>query len=836
MEITKVDIEQYERESIQEKMVEDFTKTVAKRLLYTLSKDKYSATERDYFLSAAYAVKDHLVARWIKTQQQYYYQNAKRVYYLSMEFLMGRALGNNLINLQMYGNAGQSLLDAGLDIEMLRELEADAGLGNGGLGRLAACFMDSMATLQLPAYGYGIRYEYGIFHQHIRDGYQVETPDNWLRYPNPWEIARPEFLYPVNFYGTVHQHTHPDGSMHFEWVNTEPVIAMAFDTPIPGYGNDTVNTFRLWSSKSTRDFDLHYFNRGDYLQAVEDKSEAETISKVLYPEDSTLHGKELRLKQEYFFVSASLQDILRRYDKTHDTVDALPNKVAIQLNDTHPALAVVELMRILVDERRVPWDKAWEITKGVFAYTNHTILPEAVERWRVDMLQNLLPRHMQIIFEINRRFLDEVWINNPGDNDRLRRMSLIEEYPEKKVHMGYLCIVGSHSINGVSELHSNIIRESTFRDFYDLYPERFNNKTNGITQRRWLMLANPRLTDLIRDTIGSGFETDLFKLKALEQYAEDPAFQKQWQQVKAENKKDFMVHAEKICPGDRVNPNSMFDFQVKRMHEYKRQLLNVMHVIHMYNRIRQNPQADIVPRSVFIAGKAAPGYAMAKLIIKLITSVGHLVNNDRMTREKLRLHFLPNYSVSLAQRIFPAADLSEQISTAGMEASGTGNMKFMLNGALTIGTLDGANVEMREEMGADNIFIFGMQADDVEALRSQGYNPMDYYHRNEDLRRVIDMISSGFFCPEQPDLFRPVVDSLLHKGDYYCLLADFESYIATQQAVSEAYRDQNRWTKMSILNVANSGKFSTDRTIRQYAEEIWNVTPVPISIEDDGKN
>lgn len=830
MENNQKEFKKVEERCIRQKNEEPFIDTFVKRLFYTLSKDEYSATKRDYFLSTAYAIRDHLAARWFKTQQEYYNRNAKRVYYLSMEFLMGRALGNNMINLGIYDECAKNLMQLGFDLEELREFENDAGLGNGGLGRLAACFMDSMSTLQLPAYGYGIRYEYGIFNQRIRDGYQAETPDNWLRYGNPWEFERPEFLYPVRFYGEVQQHTHPDGSMHFKWVNTSDILAMAYDTPIPGYLNDTVNTFRLWSSKASQDFDLEYFNRGDYMQAVEKKSESETISKVLYPEDSTLHGKELRLKQEYFFIAATLQDIWRRYDKDHDTVDAFPEKVAIQLNDTHPALAVVELMRILVDERRTPWEKAWDITTRTLAYTNHTILPEAIEKWKVTLLERLLPRHLQIIHEINRRFLDEVWIHNPGDHDRLRRMSIIEESPEKKVHMANLCIVGSHSVNGVSELHTDIIKNRIFKDFYELNPEKFNNKTNGITQRRWLLLSNPRLTNLLRKHIGDGFATDLYQLKKIIPLADDQNFQKKWRQIKFQNKADFATWVKRTLH-EEVNPDTMFDFQVKRMHEYKRQLLKVMHVIYLYTRLHKNPDEDIAPRTVFIAGKAAPGYAMAKLIIKLITSVGHLVNNDPRTRDKLKLLFLPNYGVSLAQRIFPAADLSEQIATAGWEGSGTGNMKFALNGALTIGTLDGANVEILEEVGEENIFIFGLEAHQVVELKASGYNPQEYYNANPDLKQVLDMIANGFFCPEQSDLFRPITESLLYHGDQYCLLADFDSYVKCQQRVAETYKAQQKWTRMAILNVANMGKFSTDRTIRQYAEEIWNVKPVPIKLD-----
>ncbi|PIE33606.1 glycogen phosphorylase [candidate division KSB3 bacterium] len=830
MQTPHIDIADLEEQYIRKKQEERFLNTFVKRLLYTLAKDKYAATKRDYYLSAAYAVKDHLVARWTKTQQEYYHQDAKRIYYLSMEFLTGRALGNSLINLGMYDESVEQLEEAGLSLEELREFESDAGLGNGGLGRLAACFLDSMATLQLPGYGYGIRYEYGIFRQSIRDGYQVEAPDHWLRYPNPWEIARPEFLYPVHFYGNVQEHRHPNGDLRYDWTNTRPVVAMAYDTPVPGYGNHTVNTFRLWSSKSSRDFDLKYFNRGDYMQAVEDKSESETISKVLYPEDSTLHGKELRLKQEYFFIAATLQDILRRYDKTQDSLDALPDKVAIQLNDTHPALAVIDLMRILVDERRVPWERAWDLTTNVFAYTNHTVLPEALEKWKVSLLENLLPRHLQIIYEINRRFLDEVWIHHPGDQDRIRRMSLIEEGSEKAVRMAHVCIVGSHSVNGVSELHTDIIKKGFFKDFYEQYPDRFNCKTNGITQRRWLALSNRRLTKLLIEHLGDdSFVTDLYQLKKIIPLAEDKGFQKSWQEVKRQNKVDFVDHIQKKF-GMTVNPDTMFDVQIKRMHEYKRQLLNVMRVIYEYNQIRQNPECDVVPRTMFIAGKAAPGYAMAKLIIKLITSVGHLVNNDPVTKDRLQLHFLPNYGVSLAQRIFPASDLSEQISTAGLEASGTGNMKFGLNGALTIGTLDGANVEMMEEVGEENIFIFGLKAHEIEELRAGGYNPMAYYEGNADLKQILDMIANGFFCPDQPELFRPIINSLLYQGDHYCLLADFDAYITCQQEVSEVYRNQERWTKMSILNVANMGKFSTDRAIQQYADEIWNVKPVHIDM------
>ena len=830
MELTKVEIDQFEQACIQERMAEPFMKTVVKHLLFTLSKDNYAATHRDYFLSTAYAVRDHLVARWTKTQQEYYHRDVKRVYYLSMEFLMGRALGNNLINLGIYDQCAASLQAAGLDLDELQDAEVDAGLGNGGLGRLAACFLDSMATLQLPAYGYGIRYEYGIFYQRLRDGFQVETPDNWLRYTNPWEIARPEFLYPVHFFGEVQQHVHRDGEIHYKWVNTDNVMAMAYDTPVAGYGTNTVNTLRLWSSKSSRDFNLEFFNRGDYRQAVDDKTGSDTISKILYPEDSTRQGKELRLKQEYFFVCATLQDILRRYDKSYETIDELPAKVAIQLNDTHPALGIAELMRILVDERHISWEKAWDLTTNVFAYTNHTVLPEALEKWKVSFFEQLLPRHLQIIYEINRRFLDTVWIHHPGDHDRVRRMSLIEEGPEKQVRMANLCIVGSHSVNGVSALHSEILKQRLFKDFYELMPGKFNNKTNGITQRRWLVLANRRLTALLTEYIGAGFVTDLYQLEKLVPLAGDPEFQAKWRAVKHQNKVDFMHYVKRELK-ELINPDSLFDVQVKRIHEYKRQLLNVLHVIHLFLQLHQQQTKEIVPRTVFFAGKAAPGYAMAKLIIKLITSVAHLVNNDPVTRGKLKVVFLPNYSVSLGQKIFPAADLSEQISTAGTEASGTGNMKFALNGALTIGTLDGANVEILEEVGAENFFLFGLKTPEVEQFRAGGYNPYHYYQASPDLKQVLDLIAQGMFSPENPDLFHPITDGLLAQGDYYCLCADFDAYLQAQQRVAEAYRDQARWTKMSILNVAQTGKFSSDRTIQQYAAEIWQAQPVKIDIE-----
>ena len=807
---------------------ESLKHSFADHLRYHLAKDKYTATELDRYQSLAYTIWDRLIERWINTQQAYYDRDVKRIYYLSLEFLMGRTLGNSLINLKLYDECQSALGDLGLDLADLEEIEWDAGLGNGGLGRLAACFLDSMATLELPAYGYGIRYEYGIFSQGIEDGYQVEMPDNWLRYNNPWEIARPENLYSVGFYGKVDQYLDEKGVLRDEWVDGEEVMAMAYDTPIPGYGNNTVNTMRLWSAKSTREFDLNYFNSGDYIGAVEDKSRTENITKVLYPNDNVFEGKELRLKQEYLLVSATLQDAVRRYKKYHDSFDQFSDKVAMQLNDTHPALAISEMMRILVDLEGLGWDVAWEITVNVFAYTNHTILPEALEKWSVGLLGHVLPRHLQIIYEINQRFLKEVADRYPGEGGRLERMSLLEEGADKKVRMAHLAIVGSHSVNGVAALHSELIKSDIFRDFYEFYPDRFNNKTNGITQRRWLKKCNPSLARLISEHLGEDWLTDLFDLKRLVPLAEKKDFRRRWREIKKENKKRLAAYI-KDSNGIDIEVDSLFDCQVKRLHEYKRQLLNVLHVITLYNRIRANPGADFLPRTVIFGGKAAPGYHMAKLIIKLINSVADVVNVDPEVGSRLKVAFLANYNVSLAEKIIPAADLSEQISTAGTEASGTGNMKFALNGALTIGTLDGANIEIKEEVGDENVFIFGLTTPEVSRLKDSGYNPGEYYERDPELKKVIDMIENDFFSPMNPDLFKPIVDALLHQGDEYLLLADYASYIECQERVSEAYKDSDEWTRKSIFNVANMGKFSTDRTIKEYTDEIWGVVPSPIT-------
>ncbi len=796
-------------------------------LEYSLAKDEYSATKHDCFKSLAFLVRDRVVEKWIETQQAYYKHDAKRIYYLSLEFLMGRALGNSLINTGLYENTSRALVDLGYDLEELREAEWDAGLGNGGLGRLAACFMDSMATLELPAYGYGIRYEYGIFFQQIINGYQVEIPDNWLRYGNPWEFERPEYLYPVKFYGRVNQYYDEHKKLQTEWVDAEEIMAMAYDTAVPGYGNNTVNTLRLWSAKSTREFNLDYFNHGDYHLAVSDKDQSELISKVLYPNDNVFEGKELRLKQEYFFVSASLQDIIRRYKKTHASFDQFADKNAIQLNDTHPAIAIAELMRILVDREGLEWSIAWGLTLRTYGYTNHTILPEALEQWPVSLIERVLPRHMQIIFEINQRFLDDIRRAYPGDTARLSRMSIIEEGQEKRVRMANLAIVGSHSVNGVAALHTEILKKKVFKDFYELWPEKFNNKTNGITQRRWLKLCNPKLSSLITSRIGEAWTTDLYQLKKLTPLADNEKFQNEWMEVKKQNK---VLLANYIWKHNqiRINIDSIFDCHVKRAHEYKRQALNVLHVITLYNRIKENHGKGITPRTVIFGCKAAPGYFIAKLVIKLINSIAEVVNADPEVGDLLKIVFLRNYCVSNAEKIIPAADLSQQISTAGTEASGTGNMKFALNGALTIGTLDGANVEIKEEVGDDNIFIFGLTADQISNMRSTGYNPWDYYNANRELKQCIDMISGGFFSKNQPDLFKPLVDSLLFHSEQYMRLADYESYVKSQERVSEVYNNRRRWARMSILNVANIGKFSTDRTIKEYANDIWGATPVKI--------
>ena len=809
---------------------ESIRHSIANRLEYSVGKDPYTATTRDWFNVASYVVRDRLAERWMETMRSYYRENTKRVYYLSMEFLIGRTLMNSLLNMGIYDDAAKAFEEIGLNLDEICEAEPDAALGNGGLGRLAACFLDSLSTLGLPGYGYGIRYEFGMFHQKIENGYQIEHPDNWLRYSNPWEFPRAEVLYPVKFNGRVIGYPNEKGILQHQWVDTDEVMAMAYDTPIPGFNCNTVNNLRLWSAKSSRDFDLQYFNEGNYIQAVANESESEYISKILYPDDTTHMGRELRLKQQYFFVCASIQDMLYRFEKSGERLENLSDKVALQLNDTHPSIAIPELMRILLDHKGMSWNKAWEITNSIFAYTNHTLMPEALETWPVALVKKLLPRHMQIIFEINHRFLNKVMHHFPGDNALLRRMSIIGEEGEQHVRMANLAIIGSHTVNGVAALHSKLMRETIFADFDRYSPGKIINKTNGVTPRRWLHHANPSLANLINQHIGNKWVIDLDELKKLTPLSNNKAFCDDFSRIKLENKKKLTALIKKHLD-ITVDPHSMFDVQIKRIHEYKRQLLNIMHVITLYNRMR-NGDTDSVARTVIFSGKSAPGYAIAKLIIKLINAVADIVNNDPAINDRLKVIFIPNYDVSTASDIIPAADLSEQISTAGMEASGTGNMKLALNGALTIGTLDGANVEIRDEVGDENIFIFGLTVDEVAQQKQDGYNPKEYYDNNLELKQTLDMISNGFFSPENADLYTPIIDMLLNQGDHFMVLADYAAYIDCQEKVSELYKNKTEWTKKSILNVANMGLFSSDRTIAEYAKEIWNIKPVNIDLNN----
>ncbi|MDO8285679.1 MAG: glycogen/starch/alpha-glucan phosphorylase [Rhodoferax sp.] len=805
---------------------ESIQRSLYQHLVFTVGKDPITATDRDWFYAAAAVVRERMIERWMATMRSYYVEDRKRVYYLSLEFLMGRTMTNSMLNIcaeKEFHDALSALAAMGLKPENLREVEPDAALGNGGLGRLAACFLDSMATMGVPGYGYGIRYEYGMFHQGIENGQQVEHPDNWLRYGNPWEFPRPEVLYQVKFHGRVVDFTDEQGHPRHQWVDTDDVMAMAYDYPIPGYDTGTVNNMRLWAAKASRDFDLTYFNEGDYIRAVEDKNESENLSKVLYPNDTTELGRELRLKQQYFFVSASLQDMLYRFAKSGLPLDALPTKVAVQLNDTHPSIAVAELMRILTDVRQLDWDRAWAITTRTFAYTNHTLMPEALETWSVPLFARVLPRHLQIIYAINHRFLRDVMHHYPGDPGLWARMSLIDETHDKRIRMAHLAIVGSHKVNGVAAIHTRLMKETIFADFHRLWPDKIVNMTNGVTPRRWLNQANPALARLITSRIGHGWLKDLDQLRQLNTLATDPAFCAAFVQVKRDNKVRLaQLIAERLAI--RVDPDSLFDVQIKRIHEYKRQLLNVLHVITLYNRLRGGGTAP--PRTVIFGGKAAPGYRMAKLIIRLINDVADVVNNDTQIGDRLKVVFIPNYNVSTAEIIIPAADLSEQISTAGTEASGTGNMKLALNGALTIGTLDGANVEIRDEVGADNIFIFGMTTDEVAQTHAGGYNPWVYYDTNAELRQTLDMLRDGYFSPGDSERYKPVFEALTYHGDHYRLLADYASYIACQDQVGQLYGDSLAWTHKAILNVAGMGQFSSDRTIGQYAKTIWSVVPV----------
>lgn len=793
---------------------------------YSLGKEWHQLSGHDLFKAVALAVRDRLVDGMLATEARYQQAQAKRLYYLSIEFLMGRSLGNNLHNLGLFELCQEALRQMGGDLAAMEGEESDAALGNGGLGRLAACFLDSLATLDLPGYGYGIHYEYGLFQQEISNGYQKEKADHWRAYGAPWEIERADEACVIPVYGRIEHTLDRDGQYNPMWMDWKILIGVPHDLPIVGYGGHTVNFLRLYSARSSAEFDMRIFNAGDYLKAVEQKIASETITKVLYPADTIEAGQELRLTQEYFLVACALRDILRKYLQTHTTFDAFPSQVAIQLNDTHPAVAVAELMRVLVDEHDVAWEQAWEITRATLGYTNHTLLPEALEKWPVSLFEYVLPRHLQIIYEINHRFLDhvaEVW---PGDNGRLSRLSIITEGGHKQVRMAHLAMVGSHAINGVSALHTELIKTSLVPDFFQLWPQRFTNKTNGITQRRWLLHANPVLARLLTNTIGDEWITNLDALRALEPFARDEGFQREFLRIKRVNKKRLATIIKELTRMT-VDPDSLFDVHVKRIHEYKRQLLNVLHIIHEYLCLIEDGKEPTVPRTYIFAGKAAPGYWAAKQIIKLIHNVGRVINADPRVQGRLRVVFLPDYRVSLAEKIIPAADLSEQISTAGKEASGTGNMKFALNGALTIGTLDGANIEIMEEVGKDNIFIFGLQAQEIRELRVQGcYQPREYYTRHPALARVMDALNGGLFCREEPELFRWIYGALVEQGDEYFHLADLPSYIDMQEQAGAEFATKAVWVQKAILNVARIGKFSSDRTIREYAKEIWNLSSV----------
>ena len=792
--------------------VPQLKRAISNHLVYGVGKDPAAAQPADWLRAAALAVRDRLVERWMKTTRAQYEQDAKRVYYLSMEFLIGRSFTNALLALEIHDQMRQALTELGVDFARIADLEQDAALGNGGLGRLAACFLDSMATLGIAGFGYGIRYDYGMFRQQIVDGQQVETPDYWLEGGHPWEFPRPEVKYRVRFGGHIERH-----GERVEWTGTDDVLAMAYDTIIPGYATESTNTLRLWSAKASSEINLAAFNQGNYFAAVESKNHSENVSRVLYPDDSTASGRELRLRQEYFFVSASLQDLVRRYQSQHEGFDALPQKVAIHLNDTHPVLAIPELMRLLVDEHQLAWSRAWALTQQVFSYTNHTLMHEALETWPVDMLGRVLPRHLDLIFEINAAFIADVTRRCGASAELLRRVSLIDEQGERRVRMAYLAVVASHKINGVSALHSALMTQSIFADFAAIFPERFTNKTNGVTPRRWLAQANPALAQLIDGRIGRGWRRDLAQLEQLRAGADDAAFIEAFGAAKRHNKvrlADWVA----ANMGIVLDPDSLFDVQVKRIHEYKRQLLNVLHVITRYQRMLAAPEADWVPRTVIFAGKAASAYHMAKQIIRLINDVAATVNNDPRLKDRLKVVFIPNYSVSLAELLIPAADLSEQISTAGTEASGTGNMKLALNGALTIGTLDGANVEMRDAVGAEHFFIFGNTAAQVAALRASGYQPRALYEADAELRLALDQLRGG--------AFQGIFDALVNWGDHYLLLADYASYVAAQDQVDALYRQRTEWHRKALLNVAGMGAFSSDRTIAEYASDIWQATPV----------
>ena len=808
--------------ALKDQIIESFKR----HLTCSLGKRPEKAVDLDRYHALALAIRDLMMQHWIATKDTYDEKAPRTVCYISLEFLMGRTLGNAMINLGVYDAAAEAMAELGFDADKLRDEEVDAGLGNGGLGRLAACFLDSMATLELPSYGYGIRYDYGIFKQIIQNGYQVEEPDNWLSRGNPWEIRRPELARIIHFGGRIIRYQDDVNPDRRKWVDTQDVLAMPYDTPVPGYKNNTVNTLRLWSAESLYGFNLTKFNQGDYISANLESAMSQNISRVLYPNDNNFEGKELRLKQQYFLVSSTLQDIIARTKELGGDLHDFDKNFVIQLNDTHPALAIPELMRLLIDVENFSWDEAWSITSKTFNYTNHTLMSEALEKWPVHLMEKLLPRHLEIIYEINFRFLRAVATRYIGDNDRLTRMSLIQEGREKMVRMAYMCVVASGKVNGVAALHTELLKDGLFRDFAEFYPGKFVNVTNGITPRRWLCKANPALASLISGKIGENWVRELDELKKIDAFATDKNFLKKLAAVKRENKVRLAEYI-KEHNGVEVNPDSIFDVQVKRLHEYKRQLLNILHAIALYLEIKDNPNGDFVPRTIIFGAKSAPGYYMAKLIIKLINAAAEVINNDPMVGDRLKVVFLANYRVSLAEKIIPAADVSEQISLAGTEASGTGNMKFALNGALTIGTMDGANIEIHDCVGKDNIFIFGMNVDEVTQLRNSGYDPGAFIAQNPYLRRALELIRDNFFTPGEPDIFRPIIDSFNY--DTYMVAADFASYMETQKKIADLYRDPVKWQEKCLHNIAKMGMFSSDRSIRDYAEKIWNIKPVSVN-------
>jgi starch phosphorylase len=807
---------------------EAFKRAFLDELFYIQGKSPSLATQRDYYMALAYAVRDRMLQRWVSSAATYTQTASRTVVYMSAEFLLGPHLGNNLLNLDIYDSVKQSMTDLGLDFDELLRQEEEPGLGSGGLGRLAACYIESLATLEIPSLGYGIRYEFGIFHQQIIDGWQVEKTDKWLRYGNAWELVRPEWSVDVKLGGKTEQYTDDNGRLRIRWIPNQIVTGVPYDTPILGYRTNTANTLRLWKAEAPESFDFASFNSGDYYGAVHEKIVSENLSKVLYPNDDQMRGKELRLEQQYFFVSCSLQDMMRIRRGQNVPLRQFHDKFAVQLNDTHPALAIPELMRLLIDDYILPWDDAWEVTRKTFAYTNHTILPEALEQWSLDVFSKVLPRHLEIIYEINANFLDEVRIKFLGDDARLAQMSLIDEHGPRYVRMANLACVGSHAINGVAGLHTELLKTEVLKNFFDMWPQKFSNKTNGVTPRRWIALSNPKLTRLITEHIGDSWIKDLAQLRALEPLAEDADFRIRWRAIKLENKRAFARLAQQKT-GVTADPDSIFDVIVKRIHEYKRQHLKVLHIVALYRRIKATPSLDMPARTFIFGGKAAPGYQMAKLMIKMITAVGDVINRDPEVRGLLKVIFLPNFNVRNGERIYPAADLSEQISTAGKEASGTGNMKFCMNGALTIGTLDGANIEIRNEVGADNFFLFGLTAAEVQALKSSGYRPRDYYEQSQELRGAFDLLRSGFFTRGDAEVLRPLLDDLLNH-DPYLVMADFHSFLECQDRVAAQYRDTEHWTRMSILNTARSGLFSSDRAVREYCEGIWRVRAVPIQL------